>query len=364
MSPDRDMVTEGSSGGADLTNHRRIRGRGWRTRLRAFLVSTLLCLVAAEVTARVFWRFSFGVPFRNPGGILYAFYPELKRVDRERPARDDEFYDVLLLGGSVLHKDYAPVAQDLREQLTIRGYRNVRVYNLAVPAHTSRDSWLKYAALGEARFELVVFYHGINDAKANTVPPELFREDYMHYTWYEIVNTLASYHGRTSFALPYTFHRLALGMRHAVRKGRYLPPHRPRADWVQYGKDIRSAGAFRRNLSAILDLANQRGDRVLLMTFATYTPDDYSLEGFMEKRLDYVLHDAPLEVWGAREHVLAAVAAHNEVVRSLAAQHEGVLFVDQATLMPGVRRYFNDACHFTVAGSSKFVEHLVSGLRF
>ena len=109
---------------------------------------------------------------------------------------------------------------------------------------------------------------------------------------------------------------------------------------------------------------------MLLMTFATYVPEDYSLEAFEAKRLDYGLHLTPLEVWGTREHVLETVAVHNEIVRSLAAQHAGVLFVDQAKLMAGVPRYFNDPCHveaaigsiarrnqdrsFTAVGSSKF----------
>jgi len=102
----------------------------------------------------------------------------------------------------------------------------------------------------------------------------------------------------------------------------------------------------------------------MLMTFATYVPEDYSLEAFKEKRLDYGygLPLTPIEIWGAREHVLKTVAVHNEIVRSLAAQHEGVLFVDQASLMAGVPRYFNDPCHFTVVGSSKFVEYLLRGL--
>ena len=35
-----------------------------------------------------------------------------------------------------------------------RAHPNVRIFNLAVPAHTTRDSWLKYAALGDARGDL------------------------------------------------------------------------------------------------------------------------------------------------------------------------------------------------------------------
>jgi hypothetical protein len=315
------------------------------------------------VAARAFWRLSNGVSFRNPGRILYAYYPELQRVDTERPAKGDKFYDILLLGGSVLNKDWGSVEEALREQLAYNGHRNVRIFNLATPAHTSRDSWLKYAALGEARFELVIFYHGINEVRANNAPPEIFREDYAHYSWYEIVNSLASYHGTTSFALPHTLHYLAIRIRQTLTKDRYVPTHIPRKDWVQYGQDPRSAVSFKHNLGAILDLAARRGDRVLLMTFATYVPEDYSLEAFKEKRLDYGSHWTPIEIWGAREHVLKTVAVHNEIVRSLAAQHEGVLFVDQARLMAGNPLYFNDPCHFTVVGSLKFVEYLLRGLK-
>ena len=261
-----------------------------------------------------------------------------------------------------LNRDWGQVEQSLREQLACHGQRNVRIFNLAVPAHTSRDSWLKYAALGEARFELVIFYHGINETRANNVPPELFQEDYSHYSWYENVNALAPYHGAASYALPYTLRYLAVRIRHAQRKDRYVPTHMPREDWVQYGREARSAVSFKHNLSALLDLASARGDQVMLMTFATYVPENYSLEAFKEKRLDYCLHRTPIEIWGRREHVLATVAVHNEIVRSLAAQHAGVLYVDQASLMTGSAHYFNDPCHLTVAGSIKFVENLLQVL--
>jgi hypothetical protein len=344
---------------ADPTRHHAIRHGGWRTGFVLLFLSALLCVAAAEVTARVFWRLCCGVPLRNPDRILYAYYPELREVDEKRPARGDEFYDILFLGGSGLHKDWGSVGQELREQLAYLGHRNVRVFNLAMPAHTSRDSWLKYAALGEARFDLVIFYHGINETRANNAPPGIFREDYAHYSWYEAVNTLAPYHGLAIFALPYTLRYLAIRTRYALTKDRYVPTHDVRNDWVQYGRDSRSAASFKHNLTAILDLASQRGDQVLLMTFATYVPENYSLEAFKRKQLDYGLHRYPIEFWGRREYVLATVAVHNEIVRSMAAQHKNVLFVDQASLMARSARYFNDPVHLTVLGSTKFVENVV-----
>jgi hypothetical protein len=46
----------------------------------------------------------------------------------------------------------------------------------------------------------------------------------------------------------------------------------------------------------------------------------------------------------------------------MAARHKKVLFVDQATLMQGSPRYFNDPCHLTVLGSTRFVENLIKVL--
>jgi hypothetical protein len=152
-------------------------------------------------------------------------------------------------------------------------------------------------------------------------------------------------------------------VRQALTRDRYVPAGLPSKQWVQYGRNPRSAVSFRRNLEAILALAVRRGDRVMLMTFATYVPENYSLEAFEAKRLDYVLHLKPVEEWGRREDVVNAVAVQNEAVRSLAARHDGVLLVDQARLMAGTPRYFNDPCHLTVAGASKFAENVVAAVR-
>ena len=99
-----------------------------------------------------------------------------------------------------------------------------------MPGHASRDSWLKYSALGAARFDLVLFYQGINDARANNAPPEVFREDYAHYAWYETVNALASYHRTSWFALPYTLDMLRIRMRQILTKDRYDSGREPRKE--------------------------------------------------------------------------------------------------------------------------------------
>jgi hypothetical protein len=326
------------------------------------VAAVLLVLASGEGAARLFWRIWYGLPFARPDRVLYAYYPELAQVDAERPARDDGVYDVLLLGGSVLNRDWGSIEADLRECLTRRLRRRVRVFNLAQRAHTSRDSRLKYEAVPDARFDLVAVYDGINDVRANNVPPGAFADDYSHLPWYGVVNALAPFHGGATLALSFTPAWIAARARSRFATDRSVSPGLPREDWVRYGKDARSAASFEHNLAAILDLATRRGDPVLLMTFAVYLPRLYSARGFEEGRLDYALHTSPAELWGKPEYVVAAVERQNDVVRRLAAERPEVVLVDQARLMAGSAESFNDPCHLTVRGSVAFVDHLVAGL--
>ena len=99
----------------------------WRTKALLLLLSGLLCVVTAEVAVRAFWRISHQVPLRDPGRILYAYYPELSRVDATQPAHGDEFYDILMLGASVLDNTWGTVEPELLTQLAGAGYRKVRI---------------------------------------------------------------------------------------------------------------------------------------------------------------------------------------------------------------------------------------------
>ena len=338
----------------------------WYTRLGYCLLLVIMCAVLGEMTVRTFWYYKYHVPFRGVSRVLYAYFPELRKVDTKRPTHSDDIYDILLLGGSALNKYWGTVELELLKQLAFESHRKVRIHNLSKPAHTSRDSWLKYAALGEARFDLVIFYHGINETRANNAPTELFREDYSHYSWYKIVNELAPYHGTNSLALFPTFRYLITHIQQLINKDRYVPMHSPRKEWIHHGGTYRSAASFEKNINAILDLSLQRGDRLLLMTFAIYVPENYSLKAFREKRLDYSRHRTPIEIWGKQRNVIGAVDAHNEIISSVAAKQKDILFVDQAKLMmKGSARlfpYFDDICHFTPIGSSKFVKNLLTVL--
>src|SRR6185503_11433176 len=104
---------------------------------------------------------------------------------------------------------------------------------------------------------------------------------------------------------------------------------------------------FAANVREIVTTAKSKGERVVLMSFAHYIPENYTIEAFREKRLDYTAHLCPVELWGRPANVTATLAEHNAVIREIVAEHPDVIYVDQAALMPKSGKAFDDCCHLT-----------------
>src|SRR5262249_13348059 len=131
---------------------------------------------------------------------------------------------------------------------------------------------------------------------------------------------------------------------------------------LEEGGDIKTDRTLRQNLLEIVTCAANRGDLVVLATFAYYVPPNYTRERLEDCSLDYGFHSArqscAAELWGKPRHVVAALEVQNAAIRSLAADHPEVLFVDEQHLLPATGRMFIDPCHLTDAGCRQFVENL------
>ncbi|MEO8563774.1 MAG: hypothetical protein ABI601_16975 [bacterium] len=345
---------------AKPTAERRLRGGA---RVAAVLVWILFLLALGEVAARSYWRIRLGLSLRDTRGRATMFYPELQTALDQSPRHHDSSTNVLLLGGSTLHRDFGSIAQALQERLTTVTRRRVRVFDMAMPAQTSLDSYYKYKALAGVGFDLVIIYDGFNEVRANNVPPELFRDDYSHYSYYELVNDILGAHRLYPFATPYTIEYLLrqVNESRAARAGHpvRVPKHRPDSAWSKFGSTINTAGPFRHNIDAILKMAAARGEPVVLMTFVTYFAPGYTTAAFNARQLDYTTHNTATVLWGEPDNVAKGIAAHNLVIRDLHAAWPATGFVDMATALPQQREYFNDVCHLTVPGSERFVEILM-----
>ena len=238
------------------------------------LLYILFLLALAEGGSRLFWT-TRGASFLAAHRDLHlAFYPELRPIQRAALSKDDEVFDILMLGASVLHGAFTKVERYLSERLSSEMPGTVRIHNVSVPAHTTRDSYYKYRHLMDKRFELIVVYHGINEVRANNCPPSVYREDYSHYSWYRLVNALEAGTEQRRLVFPYTAEFLGKSLQEEMGLRRYVPRHRPRGDWLEYGRHIKTPGAFRANLEGILRMAKTKGEPVLLMTFSYYIPAD------------------------------------------------------------------------------------------
>jgi hypothetical protein len=334
------------------------------SRLRKLSLATFMFLICGEVGCRLFWWYERGAPAFSSDVLWYAYYPQLRTsgVEDAVITNTDATYDVLILGGSTVSEPFGTVGKDLETGLEQRLGRPVRVYNLASAAHNTRDSLIKFRRLARQRFDLVVIYHGINDARMNNAPADKFRDDYSHCTWYKHLNFLESHPQLSKAALPltlvYTYDRIG----EVTGLSWFIPRHNPREATTEFGKEIRTKETFRRNMEEIVTAAKDKDTRVLLMTYAYHVPEGLSLDDSKGEHPDYAGGKSFLDIWGKPAYVVKAIDEHNAVVRDLAARHPETTLVDQYKLMPRSGKIFADCCHFTPAGCKPFVENMLTAL--
>lgn len=324
-----------------------------------FVYVLFLCLLL-EITARVEWSTRRHVPFFSP--VRYFYYPELVPVEKAKIVKGDKRFDILLLGGSVLTKEWGDIPRLLEERVAYATKRRVRVYDLAASAHTTLDSYYKYRHVMDKSFDLVIIYHGINDVRLNNCPPQIYKEDYSQYSWYKVINFFEAHpvlaHLASVYSIYYHFIRIQEDL---ASPPKYISRKMPYKKWLKYGSQIRTATAFKRNIGRILEIAKKKGEPVLLMSFCYYVPPNYSLKAFNARKLDYTLFTAPIGVWGTPKNVVKGIDVHNAVIKGFA-HYPGVTYVDLKASFPQSGQYFNDICHFTQEGCARFVDGIFNAV--
>jgi len=268
---------------------------------------------------------------------------------------------ILLLGGSVLHPDFGGIQRLLQHSLESKGLSDVHILNASGRAHSSRDSVFKYAFLSRIgyEFDVVVVYHGINEVRANNCPPEVFREDYSHYRWYETLNITHRHLKELDITvIPYCVDYAIRRMRQVSRPHRYLPTHTPPAEWLHHGCEIKSRDSLCANLLYLAQETKNRGEKLVLLSFAYHVPENYSLAAFESKSLDYGRHICPAEIWGIPSNVVKGIQVHNEAVESMVRENPELTFLDINRIIPKSALYFDDICHLTHEGCQLFGQTL------
>ncbi len=349
-------------------------------RLRS-IASNLLSVVISLLVLAILLEVGLRAVFFSADPRVLVYPPVANEING---LRDSDFdpeippgeFRILALGASALvTRNFQPQIQAFLNEnpLFVEQGLKVRVVSAGVPAQMTYDSLWKYRYWYDGYdFDLVIFYHGINDARANNYPREVFRDDYTQFSYYQRFWPAFDWidqHPRLSrsFFVSWVV-KLALSANSilAPEFQRKAPYNNPQDDpWLAEAGDLKTPPVFASNVEAVMALAESRDQAFLLLTYAYYVPDGYSNERFLAQDLDYSFapESVATEVWGWSHHVHAAIEAHGAVIRELAAEHSEVLFFDMERFMPKDGRHFIDVCHWTDLGQEVFALGIVEALQ-
>jgi hypothetical protein len=331
---------------------------------RKTLFSAILCfilLLFIELLFRITFCF-FGYPFVKPGNYLYSgFYPIIKDVVRNDVRSDDDTHDILILGGSVISTPWSHMEARL-DTILQRKYgkkKRLAFYNVAAAGHTSLDNLVKYQLLSDSRFDLVMYYEAINENRANCISEKDYRMDYGHIKWYNDIHRLQNHREINYTIIPYALDILTSAVWDILIQRTYASRVDVEPELVKYGSNIKTAGAYKKNLSGIIALAKQRREKLLLINYASYFPKGVKLTGQEEDRKYYACCDyaSPVSQWGDAENVKKGILIHNRILTELARENQ-TYFFDMARNMPQEGRFFRDVCHVSELGAQTFAHKL------
>jgi hypothetical protein len=323
-------------------------------------VLTLLCFT--EVLLRIGLVF-FGYSFFQPSDYIFTgFYDNLKKVQAKEIRRGGEVKNVLILGGSVVSTPWSHLESRLDTMLQKRYGEKVRYafYNIAGAGHTSRDNALKYSLLSDQRFDLVIYYEAVNENRANNIPPADFRSDYTHMRWYRDIYLLQAHPEINFTVIPYLAHKLASRISDHLGHRIYISQENVDPQFARFGADIKTGASYRQNIEQIIQTAKSRGDKLLLMSYASYFPENVVLTGEQNdmKHFAGCNYASPVVIWGRPENVKKGIGVHNQMLRGLVRKHP-VAFLDMENRMPKDSTLFCDVCHVSELGAQRFSHEIV-----
>lgn len=325
------------------------------------LISSFMTLGVLEGAIRYFHSSKHEMTFTYD--IEEEIYRSLSIIKKEYNEQD---INILLLGGSVLD-DIVP-----RFRETYQENKKIKIYDMAAAAHSTRDSKLKleYLTRKGFKFDHIIFYHGVNDARANNVPPEMFKENYDHYFFYSQINPAFNLENKVLrlFLKSAIFIKAYQSFFYYVFKddeGRFVPAHNPREKWLRYGHDLKSVKSFSENLSSIIKNATSTDSKLIIPRFATFLPENYDQLKHKNNQLGYAQIDGSskyfliVDAWGKFKNVKKAVHEHNKIIKNFSDRFQ---YID-TTSFDENGKLFVDPCHFSSDGINLFVSSLKRHLK-
>jgi hypothetical protein len=331
------------------------------------LLFFLVFFLFIEVIFRSYYAVQFqqSTMFWIPANGIEHFYPGILAAQQDKVTKERKEINILLLGASVLHPYWGNVEEALKKKVEKLSECPVKIHNLAISAHSSLDSRIKYELLSENAYDFVIFYNGINETRFNLCPKEVFKEDYSHLAYYK--STLALSRPLSKFSIfPFLVADLSNLFQKHFSSEEQVSLNSPLLDsldkaWLNYGKEVKTQIPFANNLKRIQELSKQSQSTLIISSFAYYIPENYTYDAFLNKQLDYGQHLLPIELWGKKEYVQQGIEAHNAILASIKGDH--TYFVDANASIEKNAVYFNDICHLSPEGCVALARLLAQPIR-
>jgi lysophospholipase L1-like esterase len=116
-------------------------------------------------------------------------------------------------------------------------------------------------------------------------------------------------------------------------------------------------GAFRTDLSKLVEAAGQDGRRVAVATFSARLRPEQSVEERKQAAVSALVYMPFMSL----DALIAGYARYNDHIRAVV-REKGALLIDGEDLIPGDAVHFADSVHFTDAGSRAMGERIANGL--
>jgi hypothetical protein len=334
-------------------------------RISNYLVLLFIVVLLTELTVRISITVLWGVPFFQPKDIIYNYYPMVQKIKKEYGNTSLGVNRVLVLSCSTLHEEWGDFENQLEEKLNINGLK-FDVFNASGIGFSSLDNLNCYQLLKELEFDRVIFYGAINDARLGNCPQDVFKDGYTHYAWNNEIRSIQRHPELNITAIPF-FLDYGYQLAHQILfSTEYIPVHYyMRPEWWNLGDDLKSILTFNHNQVKLIELAGTKDEDLLICSFASYSPENYSLDRFKSKNLDYKFQDnsRETEIWGNPEAVITFIDTANATSKSnFINQPNNSQLVDAHRHMKGKPYLFADICHFSPQGLEQFTDLLSEAL--
>lgn len=315
-----------------------------------FVLYGVFLLLLFELSLRAFFFFYYPTRtsfFASTKIIFTQFaYPDVASALKDPPTAEN--FNVGFFSLSVMN-DERRLTERIKREFDDVARKKMKIYQFATPAQSTLDSYYKYRLLADMPLDLAVYYHGINDIRSNYVPPNLWKEDYGHYSWYAQRNFF--FENETLFQLPsiipFGMAFISAQLKTRLQPEQYVSVENLTDSALQYGKKFKSAEVFEKNTRHFIELAQQRNQPIVLVTFVHFHPEKSPFHPVIPKKMERT------RLWGDPVDVERGLEIHNEVLRSLARQYN-VPLIDLAREFPDEQSKFEDICHMTYEGADFF----------